>query len=54
MSASDDMPESATDPVVYLDEKVHLSLDRLSRMLPSLMTHQVRDACGSDAHRNRS
>jgi hypothetical protein len=30
------------------------SFDRLSRMLPSTITQQVRDACGSDSHRNRS
>ena len=53
MSASADMQEFPKHSVVYLDEKVHLSLDRLSRMLPSSMTHQVRDACDSDAHRNR-
>ena len=34
----------------FLDD----SFDRLSRRFPSYVTQQVRDACGSDAHRNRS
>jgi len=54
MSASDDTQESAKDSVGKFDKKGHLSLDRLSRMPPSSMTHQVRDVCGNDAHRNRS
>ena len=40
--------------LVYQYQFVDDSFDRLSRMLPSYVTQQVRDACGSGAHRNRS
>ena len=40
--------------LLYQYQYVDDSFDRLSRMLPSYMTQQVRDACGSGAHRNRS
>jgi hypothetical protein len=40
--------------LVYRYQYVDDSFDRLSRILPSYATQQVRDACGSDAHRNRT
>ncbi len=40
--------------LVYQYQYVDDSLDRFARRLPSYMTYRVRDACGSDAHRNRS
>jgi hypothetical protein len=40
--------------LLYQYQIIDDSFDRLSRMLPSTMTQQVRDACSSDAHRNRS
>lgn len=40
--------------LVYQYQYFDDSLDRFARRFPSYMTYQVRDACGSGAHRNRS
>jgi hypothetical protein len=40
--------------LVYQYQYVDDSFDRLSRRLPSFVTDHVRDACRSEAHRNRS
>ena len=40
--------------LLYQYQNVDDSFDRFSRMLPFTITQQVRDACGSGAHRNRS
>jgi hypothetical protein len=40
--------------LLYQYQFVDDSFDRLSRVFPSSITQQVRDACGSGAHKNRS